>query len=50
VKRIARPRSLWFITHGFFCESAPASEVSMEMRERKWDDPMLRGALVLAGA
>jgi tetratricopeptide (TPR) repeat protein len=50
VKEIARPRTLWFITHGFFCQNAPAGGVPKGLTERMWDDPMLRGALVLAGA
>ena len=50
VKQIARPRTLWFITHGFFCENVSTGGIPKEMTERRWDDPMLRGALVLAGA
>jgi len=50
VKAIVRPRTLWFITHGFFCQNAPAGGVPKELTERMWDDSMLRGALVLAGA
>ena len=54
---IERPRSLWFITHGFFCENAPGAGGAESLGERAVapsgradDDPMARGALVLAGA
>jgi CHAT domain-containing protein len=53
VKQIERPRTLWFITHGFFCESADAASGPggnpTPSAERRWDDPLTRGALVLAG-
>lgn len=56
IKKIEHPRTLWFITHGFFCES-PAAEpgtgsdgIPGKVAVGKWDDPMQRGALVLAGA
>ena len=56
VKQIDRPRSLWFITHGFFCEDATNSTLANSLgglarsAGRTYDDPMARGALVLAGA
>jgi len=50
VKQIAEPRTLWFITHGFFCDNTPAAGTPQERTDRRWDDPMARGALVLAGA
>jgi CHAT domain-containing protein len=57
VKQINRPRSLWFITHGFFCEDASGGVVVDSLQAGrvrssvgKYDDPMSRAALVLAGA
>ena len=57
VKQIERPRSLWFMTHGFFCENAPGAGGAESLGGRAVapsgladDDPMARGALVLAGA
>jgi CHAT domain-containing protein/TolA-binding protein len=57
VKQIDRPRSLWFITHGFFCEDATGGAMVNSLQGgrvrssvRTYDDPMARGALVLAGA
>jgi CHAT domain-containing protein/Tfp pilus assembly protein PilF len=57
VKQIDRPRSLWFITHGFFCEDAGAGPPAKSLQAgtapylaRTYDDPMARSALVLAGA
>jgi tetratricopeptide (TPR) repeat protein len=57
VKQIDRPRSLWFITHGFFCHDVgdgpivnTAQAGSVRSSVRTFDDPLARGALVLAGA
>lgn len=57
VKHISRPRTLWFITHGFFCQNAPGGtgagslgRVTGGVSGMMDADPMARGALVLAGA
>jgi hypothetical protein len=57
VKQIERPRSLWFITHGFFCDDARSAAgadsqggLGVAPSGRAVGDPMARGALVLAGA
>jgi len=56
VKQIEKPRSLWFITHGFFCANSPRATRTDSLGQavgasgRADDDPMARGALVLAGA
>ena len=43
---IQSPRSVWLLTHGFFCsDSGEGSAASL-----LWQDPMQRAALVLAGA
>ena len=50
VKQIRSPRTLWFITHGFFCEDSTTKSEGAGDQRQNWEDPMLRGALVLAGA
>lgn len=50
VKQIGNPGTLWFITHGFFCEDSPTKSEGAGDQRQNWEDPMLRGALVLAGA
>jgi len=57
VKQIERPRSLWFITHGFFCDDGRSAAgpdlqggLGVAPSGRAVGNPMARGALVLAGA
>jgi CHAT domain-containing protein len=44
------PRTLWLLTHGFFCTDAEVAGVTKTApRPNFWRSPMDRGALVLAG-
>jgi hypothetical protein len=43
---IQSPRSVWLLTHGFFCSDSGEGGAASLL----WQDPMQRAALVLAGA
>ena len=47
---IARPRSVWLITHGFFCEDFEGKDETPSAGSTVWRNPMSRSAIVLAGA
>jgi tetratricopeptide (TPR) repeat protein len=45
LKAIETPRSVWLLTHGFFCSNSSEGDSA-----GLWEDPMQRAALALAGA